>query len=247
MEKLKRNTTKENLIPCQITYQGNDYSPITHKQVIETIGEYLYKQNYTICKENYLSASNGQRAVGRLAINCGDNEFAYEISWKNSLDGSMSFGLASGTHTFICTNGSVYGDISAFRTKHRGNANQTILLEIEKAVNLMEETVKLHTWRRDRLKDHEISRKTIAELCGRLFIEDEIIKANQLGIIKKEIENPSFNYNCPNSAWEFYQHCTHAIKETTPLYWHKSHQKLGDFFNNEFVLGKPVEEVLELV
>ena len=35
--------TKNELIPCQVTYQGNDYSPITHRQVIETLGEYLYK------------------------------------------------------------------------------------------------------------------------------------------------------------------------------------------------------------
>ena len=92
----------------------------------------------------------------------------------------------------------------------------------------------------------EISKKTIAELCGRLFIEDEIISATQLGLIKKEIETPTYDYCCDGSVWQFYQHCTNATKETTPLNWHKTHQKLGDWFVNEFGLLVQKQE-LELV
>lgn len=241
--KITGKVTKEELMPCQVTYIGNNYSAITHKQIIETLGEYLYKNNFTVKSENYLAASNGQRAIGRIALDYGDAECAYEISFKNSLDGSMSFGLASGMHTFICSNGSVYGDISAYRRKHSGNANEQITTEIQKAVELMEETIKIHTQRRDRMKEMEISKKTIAELCGRMFIEEQLITSTQLGIIKKEIENPSFNYCCEGSTWEFYQHCTHAIKETTPIVWHKTHKQLGDFFVNEFGLLVQKEEL----
>jgi hypothetical protein len=238
--------TKEQLVPCQVTYTGNNYSAITHKQVIETIEEYLYKNNFKTVGENYLSASNGQRAIGRIGLNVGDDECKYELSWKNSLDGSMSFGICSGVKTMICSNGSVYGDISAYKRKHSGNANEEILLQIENAISLIDETVQLHIQRRDRMKEMEISKKTIAELCGRLFIEDEIISATQLGIIKKEIETPTYDYCCDGSVWQFYQHCTNATKETTPLNWHKTHQKLGDWFVNEFGLLVQKQE-LELV
>ena len=244
--KITGKVTKNELIPCQVTYQGNDYSPITHRQVIETLGEYLYKNNFKIVNESYLAASNGQRAIGRLAINAGDNECGYEVSWKNSLDGSMSFGICSGTHTFICSNGSVYGDVSAYKRKHSGNANQEILFQIENAANLLEQTMQTHIQRRDRMKELEVSKRTVAELVGRLHIEDEIISSTQLGIIKKEIENPSFDYCCDGSVWQFYNHCTHAIKETTPMVWHKTHKQLGDWFVNEFGLLVQKEE-LELV
>lgn len=248
MNKITGRVTREQLLPCQITYQGSNYSPITHRQIIETTGEYLYKNNFKIKGESYLSASNGQRAIGRIALDYPDQECGYEISWKNSLDGSMSFGLASGTHTFICSNGSVYGDISAYRRKHSGNANQQILGEIENAINLMESTMQKHIERRNRMKELEISKKTVAELCGRMFIEEQIISATQLGIIKKEIENPSFNYCCEGSIWEFYQHCTHATKETTPMVWHRVHKDLGDFFVNEFgLLVTNSQEIAELV
>lgn len=226
--------TKEQLMPVQVSYNGNRYSAITHREVIETVGEYLYANNFTVKNEIYLGASNGQRAIGRLAIEYGDNECGFELSWKNSLDGSMSFGICSGTHTFICSNGSVYGDISAYKRKHSGNANQQILTEIKKSIELIEPTMQLHINRREKMKEMEVSKKTISELCGRMFIEEEIISATQLGIIKKEIENPSFNYCCDGSVWQFYQHCTHAVKETTPMLWHKTHKELGDFFVNEF-------------
>lgn len=236
MIKVTGKVEKEQLTPCLVTYKGTKYSPITHKQIIETVGDYLYANNWSIKKENYLAASNGQRAIGRLAIDTGDSECGYEISWKNSLDGSMSFGICSGTHTFICANGSVYGDISSYKRKHSGDANEQILVEVKRTVELMEYTMKTHIERRNRMKEMEISKKTIAELCGRMFVENDIIQATQLGIIKKEIENPSFDYCCDGSVWQFYQHCTNAIKETTPMSWHKSHKDLGDFFVNEFGL-----------
>ena len=158
----------------------------------------------------------------------------------------MSFGICSGTHTFICSNGSVYGDVSAYKRKHSGNANQEILFQIENAANLLEQTMQTHIQRRDRMKELEVSKRTVAELVGRLHIEDEIISSTQLGIIKKEIENPSFDYCCDGSVWQFYNHCTHAIKETTPMVWHKTHRQLGDWFVNEFGLLVQKEE-LELV
>jgi hypothetical protein len=239
--------TKEQLVPCQVTYTGNNYSAITHKQVIETIGEYLYKNNFRPKGEIYLAGSNGQRAIGRIGFDIGEDiECGYELSWKNSLDGSMSFGICSGMKTFICSNGSIYGDISAYKRKHSGNANEEILFQIEKAISLIDETIKIHTERKRLMKEMEISKKTIAELCGRLFIKDEIISATQLGIIKKEIETPTYDYCCDGSVWQFYQHCTNATKETTPLSWHKTHQKLGDWFVNEFGLLVQKQE-LELV
>ena len=230
MEKLKRVVSKEDLYPCQVTYSGIDYSPITHKRAIESILEFLYNKNISPTNQIYLSSNNGQRMIGRFTINCGDSECGYEISVKNSLDGSMSFGLASGTHTFICSNGSVYGDISAYKRKHSGNASTEILFQIENAVNMLEETMKLHIQRRNKMKELDISKRTIAELCGRLHLENEIISATQLGIIKKEIENPSFDYKSEGSVWEFYNHCTNATRETTPLNWHKVHKQLGDWF-----------------
>jgi Domain of unknown function (DUF932) len=246
MNKLNRKVTAADLIPCQITYQGNRYSPITHKQVIETIYEYLDKKNIKIKTENYLSASNGQRAIGRIAIDCGDLETGYELSFKNSLDGSMSFGICSGSVTFICSNGSVYGDVSSYKKKHSGNANEQILVELARVVDLMEDTMKTHIERRQIMKEREITKKTISELCGRMFIEEEIITANQLGIIKKELENPSFNYNSSGSVWEFYQHCTLATKETTPLLWHKTHQELSNFFISEFEILQNKEDLVSI-
>ena len=246
MNRIKNIGNKEMLFSSQVTYNGSRYSAITHKQVIETILEYLYKNNIPLKEENYLSASNGQRMIGRFAIDAGDLECGYEISTKNSLDGSMSFGLATGSRTFICSNGSVYGDLSGYKRKHSGNASQEILQQIETAVNMMEETMKIHIERRNRMKELEISKKTIAELCGRMFIEEEIITSTQLGIVKKEIENPSFNYCCEGSVWEFYQHCTNATKETYPAIWHKTHQKVGNFFVNQFGLLVQKEELVEV-
>ena len=236
MNKITGTVTAEQLKPCQVTYEGNKYSPITHKEIIETLGEHLYKNNFTIKSEKYLAASNGQMAIGRVQLAYPDSEIGYEISWKNALNGMMSFGICSGSYTFICSNGSVYGDITSYKSKHFGERNLEMLQQIEYACNRMEETMKLHIQRRDRMKEIEMNKRQISEIAGRLHIEQDIITTTQLGILKKEIENPSFNYKSPGSLWEFYSNCTCSTREANPLTWHKTHKKLGDFFVNEFNL-----------
>ena len=239
--------TEEQLMPCQITYEGKDYSPVTHRQVIETLDEYLYKNNFKVKGKEYLAASNGQMAIGKVFIDYPDSKNGYMLAWKNSLNGMMSFGIASGSYTFICSNGAVYGDVSSYKRRHVGTANTEILLEIESACSKLEETMRVHIERREMMKQIEISTKVRAELIGRMYFEDNLLQAEQLGILKGQIENPSFDYEAPGSAWELFQNCTFATRESRPILWHKQHQNLGDWFVNEFGLLVPKTEEVEVL
>ena len=73
----------------------------------------------------------------------------------------------------------------------------------------------------------------MSELAGRMFIEENILQANQLSILKKEIHKPSFDYGgIGNSAYELYQHVTHALKGAHPLKSSKQFVKTHEFFND---------------
>jgi len=230
----------------EITYEGTRYSPILHKQVIDTIDEYLYKNNISVRGKEFLTASNGQRVIGKYNIAYPDSEMGYMINFRNSLDGSMSFAIVSGANTWICSNGSIYGDVSAYKSKHVGNNNIEMLNQIQFACERIDETMQLQIKRREQMKQIQVNKKQISEIAGRLFLNDQIITATQLGILKKEIENPTYNYKADGSVWQLYQNLTFATKDTTPISWHKTHKELGDFFVNEFGLLVNKEE-LELV
>jgi len=85
---------------------------------------------------------------------------------------------------------------------------------------------------RENMKAIELTKRTTAELVGRMIIEENIIESTQLNIIRGQIENPSFNYGAPNSLWELYQHTTYAMKEVHPSLWMRNHINAHTFFVN---------------
>lgn len=234
MNNVKRLATRDYLRAKEVTYEGSKYSSFTHAQVIDLVDEYLDKNKLSIVKENYLHASEGQKAIGRLALQTDNSDFTYELSWKNSLDGSMSFGICSGIHTFICSNGTVYGDLNSFKMKHMDSSSTLIGENLKMCIDEITPAIEIHQTKIDRLKEISITKQISAQLCGELYISDAIIKANQLSVLKTEIYHPSHNYECPDTALELYQHVTFAIKETDPLNWHKTHVKVSNFFNEKF-------------
>jgi hypothetical protein len=135
--------------------------------VIETIDEYLYKNNFSVKEKKYLAASEGQRIIGKVFLDYPDAEMGFSIFYKNSLDGSMSFGIAAGAHTFICSNGSVYGDILSYKRRHIGKSNSDIIEQIQVACNSMEETMALHKKKRT-----NETKRNHCQATGQNFVED---------------------------------------------------------------------------
>ena len=93
------------------------------------------------------------------------------------------------------------------------------------------------------MKQIELTKRSSAELVGRMFLEEEIIQSTQMCIIKREMDNPSFDYGAPGSMWELYNHTTLAMKELHPSLWMNQHMKAHSFFVNASGLLVPKTEV----
>ena len=229
--KLKRIVTEQDLRNIPITYEGTHlYTPVRHGEAIDSLKEYLDKANFKITTESYLAASNGQRVIGKYGIRYND-EFDYMIGFANSHDGSISFKIADGSLVRACANGCLWGE-NVYKRKHMGTSSKDIFAQIESTVQRLEITMKQNEINSQQMKNIEIDKSTISKLIGEAYLYEELIRANQLSIIKKEIENPSFNYNSPNSLWELFNHCTFAAREETPVNWVNQHIELSEYFVN---------------
>ena len=83
------------------------------------------------------------------------------------------------------------------------------------------------------MKEIVVSKRTTAELIGRMFIEEQFIAATQINIIKGQLKNPSFDYGADtDSLWQLYQHTTFAMKEVHPSEWMGNHIKAHNFFKS---------------
>lgn len=215
--------------------QTRTYKPIAHGELIQLTRQTLDQEGLILKAESYSAAKDGKVANGRYQVgSLADNDMSVMIGWQNSYDKSITLKFAIGAHIFICSNGAISGDMGHFKKKHVGDIQEFTPEKMVEYIKGAGDTFAQMQKDRDRMKEIELSKKVQAELLGRLFIEEEKITATQLGIIKGQIDNPSFNYGADKSMWETYNHTTFALKETHPSLWMKQHIDVHEFYTKNF-------------
>ena len=227
------NTTKELLMNTSVPVQTRTYKPVSHSSLIDLTLNSIEKAGFILDKETYSSARDGEVANGRFSIsNVADSEMQLQIGWQNSYDRSMSLKFAIGTRIMICSNGCVSGDFGAFKKRHKGDIQDFTPGAITDYIKSAGEAFTLMQQQRESMKQIEVTKRTKAELVGRMMLEEQFITSTQLNIISRELKAPTHDYNAKDSLWELYNYTTFAMKETHPSQWMESHIKAHKFFND---------------
>ena len=236
-------TTREQIIHTPLPAHGDSYTVIPHEFIINKAKDQLSKAGFVIKHELYKSTQNGQVAQGMYHLDHAvDPDMGMMFAWSNSYDKSMRFKCAIGGHVFVCMNGVVRGDMASYSRKHTGDADQEASDMIDYQISMAHNYFGQLVEDKEMLINNMMTRKTQAELIGRLFLEEKVVTLTQMGIIKREMENPSYLYSSdPNSAWTLYNHITHALKDSHPERYLDDHQKVHNLFMNEFS-GKVVSQ-----
>ena len=238
-EKTSYVTAIDTLLKAPLPEETRTYKPVSHAELIELTLNSIYGAGFKLDSERYSAARDGRVANGRYTIsNVADSEMMLEIGWQNSYDKTMSLKFAIGTRILVCQNGCVSGDYGAFKKKHRGDIQEFTPYAITEYIKSASDVFSLMQIEREKMKNIEVTKRTTAELLGRMFFEDQIIQSTQLNIIKRELEAPTHDYGAPGSLWELYQYTTYSMKEVHPSLWMQNHIDAHSFFLNEL---KPTE------
>lgn len=234
MNKINRIATLDSLMNVPNPEQTRTYKPLLHKDLDVITKDLLQKNNYELINTTYLTAKDGKQAIGRYNINYGDDkDMGLMIAWQNSYDKSTTVKYAIGSNVFVCSNGMVMGDMGAYAHRHSGDVQIITPQTIEEYIKTSADTFAQMVKDKERMKEIELTKRTCAELLGRMFVEDKIITANQLGIIKREMEAPTFEYGTKNTAWNLMNNITFSLKEAHPKLWMKQHIDSYKFLKNE--------------
>jgi hypothetical protein len=216
-----------------VPVQTRTYKPVSHSQLIDLTLNSISKAGFTLDKETYSSAVDGQVANGRFSIsNVADSEMQLQIGWQNSYNKQLTLKFAIGTRILVCSNGCVSGDFGAFKKKHVGEIQSFTPSAIVDYIAQAGEAFTLMQQQRESMKQIEITKRTKAELVGRMMLEEQFITSTQLNIISRELKAPTHDYNAKDSLWELYNYTTFAMKESHPGLWMDSHIKAHKFFND---------------
>lgn len=245
MDKATYEITKQALIDVPVVAETRTYKPVSHEQLMDLTLNAISNSGFKVETERYTAARDGQVANGRYTIsNVKDNEMCLQVGWQNSYNRQISLKWALGGFIFICSNGTVHGEMGNFKKKHQGNIQEfapTAITEyIKRAGDIFTQMQK----DREAMKQIEISDRVKAELIGRMFIEEDILASTQLNTIARNLKSPEFDYKCPNSMWELYSFVTQSMRDLHPTLWIENHIKAHNFFTKESGIIVPKAEIV---
>lgn len=217
---------------AKLPLRTDSYTPITNREIIDLIQEEAYKNNLIIRGEKFISNNNMTQFIGQYFIESDNSDIGMQVAFKNSYDKTMPFQTAAGSVVFICSNSMISGEIM-FKRKHTGNADFTAHDRIIETFAQLSEFFYDTVWQFDKMKQIELNLTEVAELTGRLLVEEEIINTMQTNIIKDELYNSKgFKHidDAGFSVYDYYNHITESLKKSHPRTFIQNHIELNNFF-----------------
>lgn len=225
---------EEKIFKAVVPSQTKSYTPVSHQNIVDAVQEEADKRGFEIKDKQYWTNRDDQQVTGKFNIIVpGDNEMGMMVAFRNSYDRTMSLGFAAGGNVWICTNGMVSGDITLVR-RHTGSIVSEITEKINISMDQLENQFSTLVIAKEKMKQIEVSKTAMAELAGKMFIQEELINSTQLNIVKQEILT-SENFGEEN-LWSMYNHVTESYKKSSAYSFIENHRELHQHFAENFEL-----------
>lgn len=226
-----KTQTEEYLRKTQLPQKTKSYTVISHGVIIDTVREMLSKYGFTIKSELYKSEFAGDVALGFMQIeNDLDPDMAMTFNWTNSYNKKIRFSCAVGG--FIYDNEVPFVSTenkASWKRKHTGTALDETLEIIEAMVSSAEEHFAKIIEMKNKFKTIALDRKGYAKLMGLLYFDKQLIGRDQVNIVKREYDKPSFNYEDKGTLWELYKMIMYSIVDQAPVHWYKQQYNINNY------------------
>lgn len=230
-------TTRSTLVNAALPAKTKTYTVISHSYAINTILAAIAANGFEVESEEYKCNTDAKVAHGVFKINYdGDPELSMVYSFSNSYDKTLRFKAAIGAQ--ILDNGAyMISDVDHWKRKHTGTADNETQQLINEHISNAQSYFDTLQKDKESMKKLTISRSEFGRLLGELFI-DELITLDQLSVIVKEYENPSFKYSTgKDNLWTCYNHVVYALRQSHPAKWMKSQVGVHLYFTSHFGIG----------
>jgi hypothetical protein len=228
----------QEILNVAIPNETRSYKPLSHGSLIDATKESCDKLGFVISNEKYITAANGNILTGYYDLDYSgtDNEMGIRIAFQNSYNKQVTVKFSTGSQVMVCSNGSLRGDIGTFKRKHVSDVQTFTPITIQEHLKTAVDNFEVLCSHKNQMKQIEIGKQEIAQLIGDMYINESLIKETQLAIIKREIENPSYNYNSDNSLWQVYNHITHSLKSVHAANYIDTHGDVHQYICNRYSL-----------
>lgn len=235
-----RTQTEEYLRKTQLPEATESYTVIPHGTVIDTVRAMLEQYGFIVTNELYKAESNGEVALGFMQIETlNDPDMAMTFNWTNSYNKVLRFSCSVGGFIydnqvpFVSTNNQAY-----WNRKHTGTALEETIETIELMAASAESHFAQITAMKNKFKSLEVNRKMYAKLLGLMYFDKQIISSEQVNLIKREYDKPSFDYADKGTLWELYKMIMFGVSEQSPKSWYKQQMDINSYIQVLYNIAK---------
>jgi len=123
------------------------WSPVPHKDVIESVQAACNKHGLEIVSKNYTVAANGAKMFSSWQIDSGHADRHWMLGFRNATNKSMAVGMVAGNGIIVCSNMQFSGEFLAFHRHTSGLHMGRLMSMADQAVeSTIEKCRALDTW-----------------------------------------------------------------------------------------------------
>ena len=226
-----RTKTEEFLRAVTLPEETKTYAVIGHGYIIDKIREMLSLKGFVVKEELYKGENKGQEAMGFMQLeNTKDPDMGMTFNWTNSYNKKLKFSCAIGGFIYDSKVPFVSSDSkSRYNRLHKGTALSETTEVIEQMIEQAEEHFDKIIEMKQKFASIDISRKEYAKLMGLLYFDKQAISSEQINIVKREYDKPSFKCNHPGTLWSLYKIIMYAIVDQAPNQWYQQQIKINNY------------------
>lgn len=223
------------MLTAPVPQQTKTYTPIPNAGTISQIQRELRGSGFIITKEDYQCTDKANVSRGTYSIFYKpDADIELTISFLNSYNKERRFRFVMGARVKANDASMVAyeGLHGLYRRKHTGKADSDIESCVRNAIQDADQYWETLVFIKNTLRDCALRQGLEFEILGRLFVEHNILNSFQMNLVREQMVNPTYEYNCSmyNSAWPLYNAICLALKQGHPVDWAEKHALMHALF-----------------
>ena len=221
----KLNTYEVLRVPIPI--ETDTYKPIPYGDVMKLVHERINRE----ATSTHFSINGGYSLKSIYEFDV-DDEVKGLLSINNSYDKTVAFKVTVGIKIKVCSNGMFMNILdSIYRRKHVEDVQTEYQEQLIDKLGRLDLFIGRHVQAKQMLENipmskEEMYKETLDIMCGGLFSN----RFKYHKIIRREIENPMFNYRNGLTRWDFFNHCTLAAKNVDLKNFDTVHKYISNHF-----------------
>lgn len=229
--KTNEQDASEVLLPKQTA----TYTVVPNELIFDLIHKQIDNYGLKIISTDLTTTKNHKKIIGIYDFESEDDELGFRLGFKNSYDGTVSFGLGIGDVVWLCSNGLISAEIQSSRI-HRGNAVEDIKEMIKTGFESFVANHNENVYFKNKLKQIN-PQNDINTIVGKLYM-DGVMNTTELNAFKKDLNDDSLfkTINNPDfTAWDLYNHGTEALKLASINTYFQKHLDITKIFKEQYL------------